>query len=144
MLLDALCCLLLNSSMNLILTGYSCWNDIKQYDFLVSIPLNVFPNFLCNTVLFTWKPELKSRQIGPFPLLLPSANSSQGKEMYLMQSSYLQEQGNSQRFFSSSFSFWDRFSLHKSPGCHGTHFIEQNGLKLKEIHLFLSASRVLG
>jgi hypothetical protein len=37
--------------------------------------------------------------------------------------------------------FWDRVSLY-SPGCPGTHFVDQAGLKLR--NLSASASRVLG
>ena len=31
--------------------------------------------------------------------------------------------------------FWDRVSLCKSPGCPGTHYVDQDGLKLTEICL---------
>lgn len=34
------------------------------------------------------------------------------------------------------FLLWDGFSLH-SPGCVKTHFVEQVGLKLTDIHWFL-------
>jgi hypothetical protein len=38
------------------------------------------------------------------------------------------------------FGFWDRVSLY-SPGCPGTHFVDQAGLKLR--NLPISASQVL-
>jgi hypothetical protein len=44
-------------------------------------------------------------------------------------------------FFYVFFVFWDRVSLY-SPGCPGTHFVDQAGLELR--NLPASASQVLG
>jgi hypothetical protein len=44
-------------------------------------------------------------------------------------------------FFFFFFFFWDRVSLYR-PGCPGTHFVDQAGLKLR--NLPASASQVLG
>lgn len=98
----------------LVFQDYSCWNDdIKENDFLVSLPLNILPNFLFNTVLFTWKPELKSRQIGSSPLTT-SFIQLPVKVRKCLLCSHL---GCKSRWFSNS-------SLYKSAGCPGTYFIE--------------------
>jgi hypothetical protein len=44
-------------------------------------------------------------------------------------------------FFFFFFGFWDRVSLY-SPGCPGTHFVDQAGLELRNSPA--SASQVLG